>query len=515
MTSIGNNNGGSGNFFVGTAGNSTTSGWENTANGVQALLYNTSGFCNTADGYQALFYNNSGYANTADGFGALHQNTTGTINTAIGYMALYSNTNGNFNTAVGSSALSVNTSGSFNIAVGNGAGYNITTGSNNIDIGNQGLSTDTNIIRIGSGQSRTFIAGVINGNGGGLTNLNAAQFASSVLTNGETGLTLGGTFTGNGAGLTSLNASQLTSIGNANGGSGNFFVGPSGNPTTSGSYNTANGVQALLNNTSGYFNTANGFQALVNNKGGWWNTASGDQALCNNTSGNYNTANGHEALCNNTSGSYNTANGVQALFFNTSGATNIALGFAAGQNITGDNNIDIGNSGYSGDSGTIRIGTPGTHTATWIAGIVNNEIFTGGITVLLDPGDFRLGFNPLSSERFKEEIHDMDSASDVLYALRPVTFRYKDDPKGNRQVGLVAEEVEKVDPHLVIHDKQGDPYGVRYDAVNAMLLNEFLKEHKTVESQHTEIQTLKQQNDALAERLNELEATVKRLALQK
>ena len=171
-----------------------TNGSFNTANGTAALFSNTSGSENTANGYGALYKNTSGFANTANGYSAFQGNTIGSFNTANGVNALYSNTNGGNNTAIGVAALYNNTSGNYNIALGYEAGENITTGSSNFDIGNQGLATDTNIIRIGSGQSQTFIAGTIYGDGGGLTGLNAAQ---------------------------------LTSIGNTNG-YGNFFVGPFG-----------------------------------------------------------------------------------------------------------------------------------------------------------------------------------------------------------------------------------------------------------------------------------------------
>ena len=147
---------------------------------------------------------------------------------------------------------------------------------------------------------------------------------------------------------------------------------------------------------------------------------------------------------------------------------------------TGDNNIDIGNPGVRDESNTIRVGTQGTQTKTFIAGISDAAI--GGMEVRVNQNG-RLGIEP-SSKRFKEGIKPMDKASGVLLALRPVTFHYKPeiDPEGIPQFGLVAEEVEKVNPDLVVRDKEGKPYSVRYDQVNAMLLNEFLKEHRrTVE----------------------------------
>ena len=173
-------------------------------------------------------------------------------------------------------------------------------------------------------------------------------------------------------------------------------------------------------------------------------------------------------------------------FNNTTGSNNIALGFNAGFNLTtGSNNIDIGNTGVAaGESNTIRIGTEGTQKATFIAGISGVTV-AGGVGVIIDTNG-HLG-TVVSSARFKDEIKPMDKASEAILALQPVTFRYKKelDPDGIPQFGLVAEQVEKVNPDLVARDEQGKPYTVRYEAVNAMLLNEFLKEHRKVEEQAT------------------------------
>ncbi len=376
-----------------------TSGWFNTANGANALLNNSTGNNNTADGFEALYDNTTGSLNTASGNNALLANTTGSQNTANGAWALLANTTGSGNTASGSGALYNSTSGSGNIALGYQAGYNITTGSSNIDIGNQGLATDTNIIRIGSGQAQTFIAGVVNGNGAGLTSLNAGtltgviplpQMPAAVLTNNETGVMLTGTFNGNGSGLTSLDASQLTSIGNNNGGYANFFVGPSGNATMSGWGNTANGDGALVNNTSGTanladgngalnqntsgdYNTASGYAALYNNTIGWFNTANGSAALGNNTEGFFNTAIGFGALYSNISGNNNTAIGYSALNNNTNGNNNVALGYQAGINLTGSEsgNIVIGNPGLVGDNNIMRIGDG--QSQAFIAGVITGD----------------------------------------------------------------------------------------------------------------------------------------------
>jgi hypothetical protein len=247
-----------------------------------------------------------------------------------------------------------------------------------------------------------------------------------------------------------------------------------------GSYNTAIGLDALFSNT-GDNNTATGVGALGMNTTGINNTASGFQALELNTAGDNNTAIGFNALFSNTTGDKNTAVGNNALLGNTTGSFNIAVGNAAGGNLTtGINNIDIGNSGVAGETKTIRIGKQGTQTATFIAGISGVSV-PAGVGVIVGT-DGKLG-TVVSSARFKEAIKPMDKASEVILALKPVTFHYKHelDPDSIPQFGLVAEEVEKVNPDLVARDEQGKPYTVRYEAVNAMLLNEFLKEHREVQ----------------------------------
>src|SRR5205085_154482 len=217
---------------------------------------------------------------------------------------------------------------------------------------------------------------------------------------------------------------------------------------------------------------------------------------------NGNTAEGQGALNNNTTGLGNTAYGAGALYHNTTGRLNIGLGGAAGQNLTtGSNNIDISNPGVGAESNIIRIGNEvaftdiggivhPAHTKTFIAGI-HGATASGAVTVYVNSSG-QLGTLP-SSARFKHDIHSMDKASEVILALKPVTFHYKAeiDPKGIPQFGLVAEEVEKVNPDLVTRDDQGKVYTVRYEAVNAMLLNEFLKEHRKVEQQEATITQVK------------------------
>jgi trimeric autotransporter adhesin len=278
---------------------------------------------------------------------------------------------------------------------------------------------------------------------------------------------------------------------------------------STGNSNMASGYQALLNNTTGYYNTASGANALLNNKTGIYNTANGYNALISNTIGIYNTANGLNALFSNTSGNYNTASGLNALYGNTSGTSNIALGYLAGWLITGSNNIDIGNPGVAAEAGTIRIGTVGTQQATYVAGISGKTV-AGGVGVIIDSSG-HLG-TIVSSERFKDAIKPMDKASEAILSLQPVTFRYKQalDPEGIQQFGLVAEQVAKVNPNLVARDEAGKPYTVRYEAVNAMLLNEFLKAHRKIEDQEAGIvkvkSTLAKQEGTIAGQQKEIKA---------
>jgi hypothetical protein len=274
---------------------------------------------------------------------------------------------------------------------------------------------------------------------------------------------------------------------------------------TTGAGNTANGGYALVNNTEGAFNTAIGADALYLNKTGNNNIAAGKGALTNNVDGQYNTATGVGALAANNSGSNNTATGYQALFQNK-GSNNIGIGSSAGANLdTGSNNIDIGNAGVAGESGKIRIGTKGTHNGTFIASISGVAV-TGSQVVVNSSG--KLGVAG-SSARFKDAIQLMGDDSEAILALRPVTFRYKYeiDPEGTPQFGLVAEEVEKINSDLIVRDEEGRVFTVRYDAINAMLLNEFLKEHRKVEKLEAAL-------NAVNERLNEQDAKLQQVSAQ-
>jgi len=284
-------------------------------------------------------------------------------------------------------------------------------------------------------------------------------------------------------------------------------------PAPDGGYggnNTAEGTQALQSLVSGGVdNTAIGFQALFHATDSHNNTATGFRALFNNI-GDFNVAIGFQAALGNTVGDHNTAVGFNALMRNTTGDGNIALGVNAGANLTtGDDNIDIGNTGVAGETETTRIGTAGFQRRAFIIGI--HGVAVNGSTVVVNAAG-QLGVLP-SSQRFKDEIKPMDKASEAILALKPVTFRYKQDidSKGTPQFGLVAEQVAKVNPALVARDAQGKVYTVRYEAVNAMLLNEFLKEHRKVENLKNDFQANVAQQQKEIEALT---ATVKEQAAQ-
>jgi hypothetical protein len=239
----------------------------------------------------------------------------------------------------------------------------------------------------------------------------------------------------------------------------------------------------------------------------------GKDALINNTTGSSNTAAGSVALRNTTTGLNNTAVGGGALAGNSTGSGNIAVGILAGISLTtGDNNIDIGNAGVSGEANTIRIGHEGTQTSTFIAGINTASVMGTAVEV---SADGQLGTVP-SSERFKKDISSMEKASETIMLLRPVTFHYKTDAQNIPQFGLIAEEVAKVNTALVVCDKEGKPYSVRYNQINAMLLNEFLKEHHKVENLEAAI--AKQHKDfeaALADLKEQIQKVSAQLELNK
>jgi len=380
-------------------------------------------------------------ANTVLGEDALISLTTGVGNTATGSLALERTTTGDDNTATGGGALELNTTGSNNTATGHQVLFFNTTGGDNTANGFQALYNNT-------------------------ASYNTA-FGGYAMYNNTTG-------TFNTANGFDTLYSNTTGQGNTASGDESLFS------NTTGGANTATGETALYLNTTGSENTGDGVDALFSNTTGNDNTAVGTNALYYNTIGISNTATGEIALQNNPTGNSNTAIGHSALLSNTSGGSNIALGDSAGINLTTtSNNIDIGNKGVAGDTGKIRIGKKPTHTATFIQGISGVTV-AGGVGVLINTSG-QLG-TIQSSARVKDEIKPMDKASEAILALHPVTFHYKKDldPEAIPQFGLVAEQVEKVNPDLVARDDQGKPYTVRYEAVNAMLLNEFLKEHRKV-----------------------------------
>ena len=427
----------------------------NTAEGTNALKNLTTGVGNAAVGWYSLFSDTDGSYNTAVGAGTLlfnvgNQNTTeGTKNTAIGTATLLFNNTGNDNTAVGAVALLNNTSGVDNTASGADALGDNTTGSFNTATGSQALFANT--IGTENTANGTY---ALNGNTEGSFNTAVGAFALA---------------------------------------------------NNTGSENTAVGVDVLFNNSAGG-NTGIGTHALRLNTTGFQNTAVGDSALSRNTSSKFNTAIGSAALTVNT-GEGNTACGNVALFFNT-GSNNTALGNGAGTNLTfGDNNIDIGYNvaGVAGESDTIRIGNADINN-TFISGISGTNS-PGGAAVFCN-SDGKLGVIS-SSARFKDEIKPMGKASEAILALKPVSFHYKKeiDPQGFAEFGLIAEEVEKVNPDLIIRDKKGKPYTVRYEQINAMLLNEFLKAHRKMEEQQKQI-------DALTVQLKEQAAEIQKVSAQ-
>jgi uncharacterized coiled-coil protein SlyX len=374
------------------------------------------------------------------------------FNTAEGQNALFSLTTGSANTAVGWYSLFSNTEGNFNTATGAGA-----------------------LIFNTARENTAFGAAALLFNSTGVAN--TAVGAAALLNNTDGGFN--------------------TSI-------GDFAL----SHNTTGSNNTANGFQALFSNTSGDRNTATGWQALVNNTGANNNTAHGFEALHNSNSGN-NTGIGFDALEANTTGNSNTAVGANALR-NATGSDNIALGEGAGVAVlAGNNNIEIGNGGANADDNTIRIGLEGTQTQTFIAGILGNGPF--GCDVSIDAVTGQLGVGAcISSERFKKDIDSMNKASEAIFSLKPVTFHYKNDKTNIPQFGLIAEEVAKVNPALIAVDKEGKPFSVRYQQIDAMLLNEFLKEHRTVQEQGATITQLKsmveKQEAANAQQQKQIEA---------
>jgi hypothetical protein len=403
--------------------------------------------------------------------------TTNSYNTGIGYIALYYGGD-DANTATGALAMANLLYGSYNTAIG----YAAMLSSENKAYSDN--NTATGAFALYANETGTE---------------NTASGVSALYSN----------TTGNSN--TAIGVEALSSNTTA---SNNVAVGSDAlTYNTTGSDNVACGVNALFSNDSGSYNTATGSAALASNTSND-NTATGQAALNQNTIGADNTATGFQALLSNISGAGNTANGVNALYSNSRGSNNIGVGIGAGGALTtGDNNIDIGNAGVAGESAKIRIGTKPTHKNTYIAGIYGVTV-SRGIGVIVDSTG-HLG-TTTSSARFKDNIKPMDKTSEAILSLQPVTFRYKHDldPDGIPQFGLVAEDVAKVNPDLVARDEEGKPYTVRYEAVNAMLLNEFLKEHCKNEQQEAKIADQQKQIEALTESFKEQAAQIQKVSAQ-
>jgi uncharacterized coiled-coil protein SlyX len=291
------------------------------------------------------------------------------------------------------------------------------------------------------------------------------------------------------------------------------------------SFNTALGAGALFANTADE-NTAVGTGALLSNATGNNNNATGALALFSNNSASYNNAFGGAALFNNTTGAQNDAFGDTALWSNQTGSSNTAIGDSAGFSITGTSNVCIGAEvyGVAGENATIRIAdnlpTAAGLSACYIGGIAGQTVDPSGAGTVYVDNAGKLGVF-LSSQRFKRDVRPMDRASEAIFSLKPVTFRYRSDVKNTLCFGLIAEDVAAVNPGLVLRDKARQPYSVRYDQVNAMLLNEFLKEHKKVEEQQGAISQLNSvvavQQKVTSEQQKEIKAlvaTVKKQAAQ-
>jgi trimeric autotransporter adhesin len=343
-------------------------------------------------------------------------------------LALLANT-ADQNTATGAGALLSNTTGTFNTATGAFALFSNTTGNDNA----------------ASGETALFS----NSSGGGNTAMGRGALYGNTTANGNTAF------------------GSFTLYGN-----------------TTGIFNTAVGASALPTNTTGNDNTAVGLNALFGNNGDA-NTVVGRAAMSGNTSGGANAVLGWFALAGNTTRNGNTAVGDSALVGNTTGSNNVALGIGAGLAQTDGNwNVYIGEAvaGIAGEFGTTRIRN------------IGSTPIGGGVTVVVDGtggiGDQKLGYLS-SSRRYKEDIKPIVKTSKTLFDLKPVSFRAKGDPARVRHYGLIAEDVAKINPDLAVYNPQGQPETVRYDAVNTMLLNEFLKEHKKVEEQQATIAELK------------------------
>jgi trimeric autotransporter adhesin len=472
----------------------------NTAEGDFALLNLTSGINNTAVGKDALLHNTTGGFNVGIGSGALASNTTGSFNMAVGTQALTNNT-ANFNLAIGFRVGFMNTTGRHLTGIGAGALQENTTASFNTAIGAAALHANT------TGEDNTAIgADALTLNIDGASN--TAVGFQALENNDSSGNALADRNTAVGSEALEANVDGVD----------NTAVGSQAlQSNTTGQDNTAVGSLALNANIAGGANSAFGLQALTKSTAAFaFSDAFGWLALFNNTTGSVNNAFGSTALFNNIDGSHNAGFGDRALFFNQHGFVNTAIGDRAGENILGTGNVCIGFNvfGAPTDNFTIRIGDNLSTTAgasqCFIGGIFNQ---TGGTQFVAVNSAGKLGFFT-SSRRFKDEIKPMDQASEVIYSLKPVSFRYKAEIEPSRPLsfGLVAEDVEKISPDLVMRDADGNANTVRYEAVNAMLLNEFLKEHKKVQELEATVAQQQKGMEVLTAQLKEQAAQIQKVS---
>lgn len=517
VTLTGNSNTGVGYYAL----SAVTSGTDNTGVGLHALAALTTGTYNSAFGRGTLLSNTVGSDNTAVGRGALTNNTTASRNTALGAMALQvqshsnggvawnsentavgyqalqnnqpsSSANGSQNTAVGANSLISNTTGSRNAAIGHGALYSNTIGDENAAVGVAALFANSTANRnTAVGYGALFTQSFSNG-GTAWDSENTAVGYEALQANQPASTADGYQNTAVGAHALRSNTTGYMNVAIGHGalgtntsGDSNVAVGRGAlHYSTTSNGNTAVGDLALNVNTNGSGNTAVGAGALEHQGGGLYETEStavGYHALHANVDGIYNTAVGYWALAQNTTGGRNVALGWGALDAST-GSYNTGVGIGAGSRLeSGDDNVYVASDlplGSTSENSTIRIGD--AQTRAFLAGVYGVAV-SGGTAVYVN-SDGQLG-TVTSSRRYKRDIAEIGDRSEALRRLRPVAFRYTEDrdPSGAQQYGLIAEEVEGVAPELVVHGRDGRPETVKYELVNALLLDEVLRQRKEID----------------------------------